>query len=337
MGQPPIRHRVQALPQQSSSRFKHEGDGAVIDETDLHVRTEATGLHIEPFAFAKRRDKFQIEVFGLSRRRGNGKTRTVTPGRVRHQRELGNDQHPTFRIAHIQIHTPFVIREHAPGKQPPGKLFRRVLVITRSHAQQHQHARADSADHLIIHGDGSLRHSLHKCSHSGSLLLWPVAALCGYSAGMTIRPTAYLLLLFAQLALVGCTPPTPAEEGVREALRKLAIAVEEREAGDVMGALHEEFRNMGHGGPMDRKDARRLVMAVFYRHQNISVNLANVRVEPDGMNQDRVVARFNALVTGGRGGVIPEEARLYRVESVWQRQNGEWKLLVLEGRRMLDR
>lgn len=154
---------------------------------------------------------------------------------------------------------------------------------------------------------------------------------------MTIRPTAYLLLLFAQLALVGCTPPTPAEEGVREALRKLAIAVEEREAGDVMGALHEEFRNMGHGGPMDRKDARRLVMAVFYRHQNISVNLANVRVEPDGMNQDRVVARFNALVTGGRGGVIPEEARLYRVESVWQRQNGEWKLLVLEGRRMLDR
>lgn len=153
---------------------------------------------------------------------------------------------------------------------------------------------------------------------------------------MNIRPTAYLLLLLAQLALIACTPPTPAEEGVREALRKLALAIEERDTGEVMGALREDFRNIGSGGPMNKKDARRLVMAVFYRHQDISVNLANVRIEADGMNQDRAVARFNALVTGGRGGVIPEEARLYRVESVWEREGNDWRLKELIGRRMLD-
>lgn len=88
---------------------------------------------------------------------------------------------------------------------------------------------------------------------------------------------------------------------------------------------------------MDKAEARRLLMAVFYRHRDVSVNLANVRVEPDGMNADRATARFNALVTGGRGGLLPEEARLYRVESEWQLEGRRWQLRELEARRMLDR
>lgn len=151
-----------------------------------------------------------------------------------------------------------------------------------------------------------------------------------------MRPPAYLLLLLAQLPLAGCAPPPPAEEGVRAALERVAAAVEAHDAGTVMGTLHDEFRNRGRGGPMDRADARRMLMAVFYRHRKISVNLASVRVEPDGMNGERATARFNALVTGGPGGLLPAEARLYRVESEWRRDGDDWKLVALKARHMLD-
>lgn len=153
---------------------------------------------------------------------------------------------------------------------------------------------------------------------------------------MLIRRPAYLAVLLSQLLLSACGETPPAERGVTEALDRLGAAIEARDSGDVMAHLHEHFQSRGSGGAMDRDGASRTLMAVFYRHREIRVMLSNVEVVPDGTNRERASARFNALVTGGRGGILPDTAQLYRVESDWRLEDGEWQLLSLHAKRALE-
>jgi hypothetical protein len=35
-------------------------------------------------------------------------------------------------------------------------------------------------------------------------------------------------------------------------------------------------------------------------------------------------------VAGGTGGILPEQAQLYEVETAWRLEDGEWRLLSAE-------
>lgn len=148
------------------------------------------------------------------------------------------------------------------------------------------------------------------------------------------RP-AYLALLCLQLLLTGCSQ-TPTEEAIRTEIEELAAAIEARQSAAVASRLHEDFISEGAHGGMDRRTAQRTLMAIFYRHKNISVTLTNIQVTPDPVNRSRANATFNALTTGGDGGLLPSSGELYRVESEWQLVDDEWKLLKLSGKRALE-
>lgn len=160
------------------------------------------------------------------------------------------------------------------------------------------------------------------------------------SAFIKLRHSAYLGLITLQLLTSGCSE-APAEKGIASALEKITVALEERQSGAVMEHLHENFRSDGPHGDMDRKQVHKVLLATFYRHQNISVTLTNLQVQPDAMNKDRADATFNIFSTGGSGGLLPDTGQIYRITSQWQRLEtwqggGEWKLVSLNAKRALD-
>ena len=154
-----------------------------------------------------------------------------------------------------------------------------------------------------------------------------------------IKRTAYgsLLLLQATLlvALAACSAP-PAEDGIQDALREMAEAIEARQAGPVVRRLAAEFSLARHGEALDREQSRRLLAATLLRYPEISVTLTNVTVLPDGARTDLAEARFNVLTTGGSGALLPDTGQLYRVESLWRLEDGDWLMVSASARRLME-
>lgn len=150
------------------------------------------------------------------------------------------------------------------------------------------------------------------------------------------RRPAYLALLALQLSLLAGCSRTPAEEAIRQSLIDMAAALEARNSATIIEHLDENFRSEGAHGGLDRRGVQRTLMLIFYRHRDISVTLTNIQVEPDPVNRSRASATFNALTTGGDGGLLPTSGELYRVESEWRLVDGEWKLLSISGKRALE-
>ena len=129
------------------------------------------------------------------------------------------------------------------------------------------------------------------------------------------------------LLLTACfSPPAEDTEIIAATIRELAEAAQERNTRRVNRHISEDFELTLGGQEMSRDDTRRMMTAIFMRHRNITVVLTNVQVEIDPGSSRRAQARFNALVTGGSGGILPETAQLYRVESDWELTNGDWML-----------
>ncbi len=150
---------------------------------------------------------------------------------------------------------------------------------------------------------------------------------------------AYVALpwLQAMLAiwLAGCSAP-PAEEGIREALHEMAEAIEARQAGPVVRRLSDDFSLHRSSGEMDKEQTRRLLTATLLRYPDIHLALTGISVLPDGARHDQAQAAFSVLATGGSGALLPETGQLYRVESHWQLDGGDWMLLHAKARRMLE-
>lgn len=142
-----------------------------------------------------------------------------------------------------------------------------------------------------------------------------------------------LCLIVLQLMITSCSTP-PAEEGINRAIDEMVEALESRHSGPVMDRLHENFRGEGVRGLMDRKQAQKLLLLIFYRHQSISVTVTGTEILPDTVNQNRASATFNVLVTGGSGGLIPDTGQIYRVKSEWQ-YDDDWQLLSVKSKRAL--
>ena len=135
--------------------------------------------------------------------------------------------------------------------------------------------------------------------------LWPIAAV-----------------LLA--ALCACTRTTP-EQRLRDTVSSLQAGIETRDAGDIRAVLADDF--VGPEG-LDREGAVRMAQAMFLRHRDIGVTITGplqVRMQPDHAS-----VRFDVALSGGSGGVLPDTARLYSVETGWRLQDGDWRLTSAE-------
>jgi hypothetical protein len=135
-----------------------------------------------------------------------------------------------------------------------------------------------------------------------------------------MRAGSWSVAAMVLAALCACARGTP-EQRLRTTVSSLQAAIQARDAGDIRALLAEDF--VGPEG-LDREGAVRMAQALFLRHRGIGATIVGplqVRMQPHHAS-----VRFEAALTGGSGGVLPDAARLYSVETGWRLQDGDWRL-----------
>ncbi len=126
-----------------------------------------------------------------------------------------------------------------------------------------------------------------------------------------------LVLVLLAAPLAGCHR-VPAEAAVRQAIASAEHAAEVPDPGAFEDLLSEDFS--GNRGEADRRQLVNLLRMARLRGETIHVLTGPVTVEPRG---DRFVATFTVTLTSG-GRLLPSEMGVYRVESAWRREQGDW-------------
>src|SRR5690606_20486903 len=137
-----------------------------------------------------------------------------------------------------------------------------------------------------------------------------------------MRIQTLFVAFVASCAVLAACARTPPEQRLREAVAGMQAAIEARDVSQVRGLLADDF--IGPGG-MDRSGAARLAQATFMRHRDIGVSI----IGPIDLtiSDERASVRFDAALTGGSGGFLPDRARLHSVETGWRLEDGDWRLV----------
>lgn len=124
--------------------------------------------------------------------------------------------------------------------------------------------------------------------------------------------------LIALLALAGCRH-APDEQQVRDAIARASAAAEASEPRKVLAEVGDDFD--GNRGTLDRDGLAGLLRLQLLRGQRVHALVGPIDVERRG---ERLLARFTLTLSGGEG-TLPERAGVYRVETAWRREDGEWR------------
>lgn len=128
-----------------------------------------------------------------------------------------------------------------------------------------------------------------------------------------------LIAALAVLGALGCTRAPP-ERALRDAATTLQRSIEQRDASAVQATLADDF--VGPDG-MNRDGARRMAQLMFLRYRDVGATVGPLQVAIQGR---QATVRFTAALTGGSG-LLPEEGRIYDVETGWREVGGEWQLV----------
>lgn len=145
---------------------------------------------------------------------------------------------------------------------------------------------------------------------------------------MTLRSAACVLLAMSLFSLAACRHP-PAEQQVRQAIAKAADAARDRNADDFADVLDRDF--VAPDSELDRARLAGLLRLARLRGEKVTVLMGPVDVEPRG---SRYVARFTVTLGGG-GRLIPEHLGVYRVETAWRLEDGDWRCYSARWKRAL--
>jgi len=130
-------------------------------------------------------------------------------------------------------------------------------------------------------------------------------------------------LLAAGMSLAGCAR-TPPEQALRERVGALEAAIDARDAGALRDVLADDF--IGPGG-MDDAGARRLAQGMFLRYRDIGTRLGPLDVQ---LQERHATVRFDAVVTGGAGSLLPQSGQVYDVTTAWRLEGEDWRLVSAE-------
>lgn len=132
------------------------------------------------------------------------------------------------------------------------------------------------------------------------------------------RPFVWIVLaVLLAGAFAGCRR-VPDEQAVRRAIAAGEAAAQATDAGAFEDLLAEDFT--GNAGEIDRRRMVNLLRVARLRGERIRVVMGPVSVEPRG---ERYVASFTVTLAGG-GRLLPADLGLFRVESAWRREGGDW-------------
>lgn len=140
-----------------------------------------------------------------------------------------------------------------------------------------------------------------------------------------MHPIGCLVVGIALLALpAGCARTTP-EQQLRDTVARLQDGIESRDVGVVKQVLADDF--IGPDG-LDRKGAVRMAQLDFLQHDSIGATVGPLRIQwfPSASAPDHATVRFTAVLTGGSGTMLPEQAQVYQVQTGWRREGNAWQL-----------
>lgn len=139
----------------------------------------------------------------------------------------------------------------------------------------------------------------------------------------TLVRTLAPVFLAAGITLTGCAR-TPPEQALRDRVGALEAAIDTRDAGALRGVLADDF--IGPGG-MDGAGARRLAQGMFLRYRDIGTRLGPLDVK---LQERHATVRFDAVVTGGAGALLPQSGQVYDVTTAWRLEGDDWRLVSAE-------
>lgn len=140
------------------------------------------------------------------------------------------------------------------------------------------------------------------------------------------RCAGIALVMLASLVQAGCARTAP-EQALREAMSELQATIDRRDAPGLKALLADDF--IGPEG-LDRDGARRLAQGMFLRYRDIGAKVGPLAIiVHDDLHAS---VRFNAAVSGGAGGLLPESGQLYDVDTSWRLEDGEWRLVSAQWR-----
>ena len=101
-------------------------------------------------------------------------------------------------------------------------------------------------------------------------------------------------------------------------------ALETGRPSDFVAGIAEDFA--GDSG-LDREGVRNLLRVQVLRNERIGASLGPMTVE---MHGERATVTFTALLTGSRGGLLPDNARAWSVRSGWRDGPDDWQMIHAE-------
>ena len=141
----------------------------------------------------------------------------------------------------------------------------------------------------------------------------------------------FLLVSALAMGLAACERPAD-EEQIRRQLEAMTAAVAEGNARAFMAPIADDFS--ADVWQLDRRGTRMLLNREMRTHQRIRIRLLDVEVELVG--EERAVARFHAVLTGGSGW-LPEQGGWYRASTGWRRDGSQWQLITASWDRVAGR
>jgi hypothetical protein len=130
--------------------------------------------------------------------------------------------------------------------------------------------------------------------------------------------------LWLSLALFAGCAKAPAEERLRARIGAMQDAVVARDVSVFMEGVAQDFIGSGN---LDRAALQQLVRLQVMRNAAIGATLGPIEVQLQG---ERATVEFDAVLTGGAGGLLPERAQGYRIKSGWRDGGHDWQVFSAE-------
>jgi ketosteroid isomerase-like protein len=147
------------------------------------------------------------------------------------------------------------------------------------------------------------------------------------SRGLTGFIAGTLAALALALFLSACSRSDP-QAALNVAAGELQAALEARDANKALDLLHQDFvveSSVENG----REWARKTMTLAFMRYKNVKIVALNQENRIDANLPDRAISTGDIALVGAEG-MIPDNARRYRVQLGWIREGDQWKLLRLK-------
>ena len=138
-----------------------DGDGTIVDEGDLHICTEASGLDTGgPKNFAKFGDNAFVKRFGDGSRRGIRETRAAPAGGISIEGELRNYYYRAVNIDNGAVHLGGVVLKKADCGDTTGDIIGALNSIRVCDTEKDEIAARNLGDAFTVDRDRCFRDSL---------------------------------------------------------------------------------------------------------------------------------------------------------------------------------